>query len=366
MRVTLIAVFLLLSVLFSVSGLSQSSEREPNDTLTQANHVASLPGCGARTGRASNGDVDYYWFSVSSSTLVVIKTACKSGTDDTIISLEDGQGGVIVEDDDSGADKGSLICEFLHPGTYYVRVRAYGGGRIEEYVVHVSAAGHSRESENNDAQWNANPIGTTPGAIAVSGSIGEGDMDWYQFEVFAGEFPYIATVTAGDTVITLFDHSGALLANNDDSPDGYWSLIDNLWLAPGTYYVMVRAYDEATPISTYTLLVSSIVPVDQRDYDKRAIDSVGVLIRGPGDVSDRYDFEIPTDRIVTLATLTGEDTILSLRNASGEQVGFNDDMTSSDRRSEIMLHLEPGSYYVTVTGYGDRQAGPYILYMTAL
>lgn len=90
----------------------------------------------------------------------------------------------------------------------------------------------------------------TIGRDGPTREVGPQDVDMYRFEVTA---PGTVTLTTsavsgepeGDTVLRLFDGSGAEIAANDDYGVGLFSQIQRQ-LAPGSYYVGVSGYGNST------------------------------------------------------------------------------------------------------------------------
>jgi len=396
MRSRRIVTGVLLFLSFSVQGLCQSVRGGPE-------YLAALPACVAVRGTLESGEVDTYSFQVVEPSLVFITTACVPSSGDTVVLLEDAEGRVLAEDDDAGADYGSSICEFLHSGWYFIVVRRYGDGDPFEYVLRLASSGHSRESEYNGEMWVADPIGTTTGVLAVSGSIESNDVDWYQFDVSVEKeyFIYTYTVPDHDLVIALHDDRGAELARNDGQRDGWSVTTLNERMARGTYYVEVKSRREA---GSYTLVVSDQHPEELPDLplrilelstepsllDKlrvRRVDEAFTIgerevpcdalkpcrIEGRADYLDpckdavAYQaFNLANDGMVLLATLTGFDTELTLFDSNGDCFAMNDDMTADDRRSEIMRFLEDGEYFVLVSWFDEGDTGPYVLYLSTL
>jgi len=65
---------------------------------------------------------------------------------------------------------------------------------------------------------------------------------------------------AGDTEIAIFNALGNVIGNNDDNPNGAWSLISNTTgLAAGDYYVAASAYN-LTVGAGFTATVADFVP----------------------------------------------------------------------------------------------------------
>lgn len=109
------------------------------------------------------------------------------------------------------------------------------------------------ESEPNNTLLTADDVGSydRPGdAFAVDGRLGGrgGDVDWFRFEVTEG-----ATVNAavygrptsedGDSVLGLFDSSGALITSDDDDNIGLYSSVEAI-VPAGVYYLAVSGFPD--------------------------------------------------------------------------------------------------------------------------
>ena len=106
----------------------------------------------------------------------------------------------------------------------------------------------SYEPDDDWSQANSIDVGQTQ----THSIIPAGDEDWLQFTLTSTSDVTIETSgTSGDTVLALFDASGALIAFNDDGGVGLFSLISEYDLASGTYYIGVAAYGIDSEIESY-------------------------------------------------------------------------------------------------------------------
>ena len=238
--------------------------------------------------------------------------------------------------------------------------------------------------------------------------------DWSRIEVEAGDrldFETYSPAANGlmsireiDTVLSVHDLNGTLIAEDDDGGSGRASRLQS-WVAPsaGVYGVKVRSYGSVVGEDlNYRLLVrqaceedefeqlnaflSSNDPRSQLQDDRPLSETLlnpNVLRRLPlsqGRVlcdEDWIPFEIVEDELqnspsIEIQTLINVnqaervDTILTLYGPNGEQIAQNDDRASNDRSSYIELNLAPGDagiYWVRVSAYQDLYSGtrPYQL-----
>ena len=86
---------------------------------------------------ATAREEDYFTFKLTQKAAVTLTT---SGTEaaDTVLYLYDGDQIQIASDDDGGSDSYSSLFRALNPGTYYVKVIAYGDWTIDNYDLSVT------------------------------------------------------------------------------------------------------------------------------------------------------------------------------------------------------------------------------------
>lgn len=85
----------------------------------------------------AHGEQDLYSFNVAKKGIYTIET---TGLTDTFLSLFDGNGGLVAEDDDSGAGTNARVVSTLQPGAYKVRVRHYRPTGTGSYSIAVKAS----------------------------------------------------------------------------------------------------------------------------------------------------------------------------------------------------------------------------------
>jgi hypothetical protein len=211
--------------------------------------------------------------------------------------------------------------------------------------------------------------GATPVALdePVEGGLDSADdIDVFVFEAVDGEL-YEIRVSAGtmdDPTVTLYDADGLQLAYNDDSAGSLEPLL--YWQAPSTdpFYLEVGGYGAGS--YTLTIAVSDSVD-DHADSLAGATEvEMGAAVDGvldyDGDV-DLFVFDAVEDELYELGVWPGTlaDPTLTLYDADGLQMAYNDDSAGSlaprlHRRAE-----STGPLYVEVAGYGT---GSYTLTIT--
>lgn len=277
------------------------AEVEPNATTAQADtSPVVITGSTRITGAiGALADVDTYRMVLSAAQTIRFETfsalrQCNGIS--TTLGLFDSTGTQIVADPGAVSGSGIASCAALvltlPAGVYYVRVEETGNNAtLTGYVLDVAmlALGATESEPNETFQAATNVL--TPGAsdFFISGDHAlTTDSDFYGFQVLvAGTSLRIELVEGDRTVetcesmgidsrITLYDSAGVLLVDDDDTGRGFCSLIDGTGLgttpldpeahnlAPGFYYVQVRAADEAGPVGgtqfTYKLVVTQRRP----------------------------------------------------------------------------------------------------------
>ena len=209
-------------------------------------------------------------------------------------------------------------------------------------------------------------LGTTVTGLISPG----GDIDVFRFEI-PGTATDVWIHTQGgisDSVGVIYDSRGTRIASNDDSVlstnESHFYIGANL--GPGTYYVEVSGY--GTETGKYSLHTRT--GIDQGGTVGAAADlTLGAPVEGvigPAWEQDVFRIDLstasgPTD--VVLYTSSNLDTIGEILDDNFRQLASNDDSILSDERYDFFLGavLEPGVYYIFVSGYGTS-AGPYKLY----
>lgn len=232
--------------------------------------------------------------------------------------------------------------------------------------------------------------GGTPTAIAC-GDQGEGgifpygDRDWWRLDLVqpqtltAWTGPGVGGTAVGDTMLELYDASGALLAANDDDPfRGHYSALA-IEVPAGRYHVAVRGFADVRT-GRYGLDVTCTPPgsggtrrvpeaAEPNSSASRA-SSVTCGQQGYGDLQPGSDSDWWAFTVTSPMALDAEagpdsaspcrDTYLYLRNSSGTVIAQDDD-GGAGLYSRIVLQLQPGTYYLDMQSYSNNYAGGYTL-----
>ena len=217
--------------------------------------------------------------------------------------------------------------------------------------------------DHGDTLADATPItlGTTVTGLISPG----GDVDVFRFEITGASVDVWIYTRGGidDTIGDLYDGNGRQIASGDDS-----DLSDNPFhfyigenLDPGTYYIEVSGYDTTTgPYSLHTRTGADQGGTVDTAADLTLDDPVEGII-GTEWEEDVYKIDLstangPTD--VVLYTTSAVDTVGEILDENFREVAYGDDSILSDQSSNFFLGavLEPGVYYIFVSGYDQHRA----------
>ncbi|MFC2082860.1 DVUA0089 family protein [Candidatus Bipolaricaulota bacterium] len=245
----------------------------------------------------------------------------------------------------------------------WIRIGACAAG----LAIALSIAGFGQcysEIEPNDSSGLADVVASLPGSGCIEGSIDiVGDVDFYYFTVDVPRWVLIETVTNEDTEIALLDSDSLILAQNDDVAVGVISSGIEQYLIAGTYYVAVWEHNDDNVIYAYTLTVSAegcaleVEPNDAPDLadplsgmpgEDCISGSIGIV----GDI-DFFRFEVLDWTILTISTVTNEDTEITLFDEFGAFLASNDDYVVGEYWSWLEVEVSPGNYYVVVEEHGN-------------
>ncbi|MFN3258960.1 MAG: S8 family serine peptidase [Pikeienuella sp.] len=331
------------------------------------------------------GDRD--WFSL---TLVEGRTyvfdqrgaPTRNGTlTDTLLALVDREGEVVATNDDDGAGLNARI-EFTaqESGQVFLSAQAFGAttGSYELRVRDLGPRG------GDDAA----PNGSTTSILAPNGSVKRGvievngDRDWHRVTLEAGVAYVVDLAGAGrdalaDPFLRIRDGSGALLAANDDGGEGLNARIEFTPATSGRFFIEAGAFGEAGT-GRYALTVAPVrnagdIPADATTGATIAVG--GFFLGALEEAGDRdwvrvtlesgsvYDIALAGDARSGSALA---DPFLRVRDASGTEIGFNDDFDGFDSRLDRFSVFETGTYFIEAAAFGDTEAGDYRLTVARL
>ena len=200
-----------------------------------------------------------------------------------------------------------------------------------------------------------------------------GSGQLFEFELGAETSVLIQTHGAeGDSVLTLYDASFALIAENDDGGVGYWSRMVAV-LEPGQYYLEVRPYDASSSGAAYDLHYRHAVDAYEYDDEPSAASSTQVGVsqsRSILPLNDRDWLYMEVDALARLTIQTSGvegDTILDLFTADNlNEPALTVDDTGGSLWAAMTVEMPAGGYYVRVRSYGGSVIDAYTLLVEPL
>ena len=388
------------------------SDSDPNDQIREAINVGSISVSGtSRTGTISpSRDVDMYEFTATTGQQIRFDLDRTSGNLDSYIRIFDASGTQLRANDDAPAPGESSSLDsyldhtFTAGGTYYLGIsdlsnRNYNavtgsgdvttGTRTGGYSIDFSAVADNVDP--NDQIGEAPDIGSlTSSGVTRTDSIGQRDVDMFAFTVSSGTTVSIdLDRTSGDldSLIRVFDSSGALVVRNDDgrapgeaaSLDSY---INHTFTSSGTYYIGVSdlansLYNPLTggsdSLNSRTGGYSITVAVDSGDPNDSISEAadLGALTQDrsssgysvdPGTDVDMFSFTVDAGQTVGFdvdrTSGSNLDSFLRIFEADGTLIALNDDGAAPGESFSLESYIEhtftsAGRYYAGVSGFGN-------------
>jgi len=222
---------------------------EPNNNADSAK-VITVDGPAQLHNICPPGDQDWAKFSAVAGVTYTLETLNTGLVGDTVLCLRTADGGRILCDDDAGPGRGSrLVWAPTSSGDYFVSVNDHDptvAGPDTQYALRVRTRLCDEDSgEPDSTRGAARPI-AADGALHDRNICPAGDEDWFSFNAVAGTTYTFETLNNGpeaDTIITLLDSNGAVLAENDDHAPGVESQLVYTIAQGGVYYSKVRLYN---------------------------------------------------------------------------------------------------------------------------
>lgn len=124
------------SYTFTVSGVGRGGTSDDHGNIrSSATRILRYGGLSGRIERG--GDVDYFFFTISSTTTVRLFSTSPTNLDVTG-ALEDANGSQLAYGDDEGGNNQFSITRTLTAGTYYVKVQAFSSETTGSYTLNFS------------------------------------------------------------------------------------------------------------------------------------------------------------------------------------------------------------------------------------
>ncbi len=353
----------------------QHFEVEPNNSRLRATPVRLDTVVGGFLTVDTIDPIDFYRFYGNAGHNVTVKVTLDDGTlAPFTIEVIDALGNVLANSgqDSKGLSDHTLVFNPPVDATYYLRIIQFGLADVTPYHATMSsdltttpAIYFINEVEPNDLQADANSMSV---GGAVEGVIGAADTDSWTFSASAGDAIAVdisarpTDIGSGlDSIITVLDSGGAVVATNDDGQGGGLDSFAT-FIAPANddYTVQVVGFG-GTSEGEYLLTVNGAITTSigglpsevepNNDLGSATPMSVGDRISGAIDPSGDEDFfSFTVDGPVTISidldcTQDGSslDSTLELLDAGGSSIEFDDDDDDYPVDSIILNAALPGA-----------------------
>ena len=353
-----------------------------------ASDIASAADYLGLTGNIPAGGQLTTLFTVSSPMMIRLE-AQPTDAGDTVIDLLDATGTVIMSDDDGGgflASRGEISVD---PGTYCLVTSSYDGAdmmaelrvsRLEQEALTVGedtggyGAACSAETEASPFY----PEGALDSALE-DGVARTASINAEPFYRFTLDGMQSLSITAenpeADPVLSLYDESGLLLAENDDF-DGLNSRVDFIdGLAAGSYCIALDSLGDANVPVTVTVSAFSEEQYMQGLYNNAEASppldgSYPVVALGQLETRMRRDiregddmvwvsFDVAEPGLVLIEGIAtaGNDPMLTLFDDLGRRLDQNDDYGET-YDAQIAARVNAGTYMLAVGRPGGYYGTP--------
>jgi hypothetical protein len=154
---------------------------------------------------------------------------------DLDLDLFDPRGEQVAQNDDGGGGRNALVTTLIaDPGTYLLRVHAYGDGGSGAYSVRRTP----------------DPVKPTVIGASTAGNVGSGATDIWSFKGKAGQTVILSVRSSDfDTMISVHGPDALEVGRDDDGGEGTDSLLSIRLPLDGTYTVWVTAKSGASKYS---------------------------------------------------------------------------------------------------------------------
>jgi hypothetical protein len=307
---------------------------------------------------AARDEVDTYVYSgQAGEALLISVTASGESLLDSQVEIYDPNGDLLGLNDDNPDDPPNAQLSVILPieGDYEIRVSAFGGVTTGAYTLEVSAG--SAETPAATPGPSESQVGAIFYGETLEGLI-QGDQTLtYTFEGDEGDYIAAAATSEGDTLITILDAEGGVVATDDDSGLGLNPFVRALVLpASQTYTLSLYAYPDVTQ-SDFTLslfeLAATEAPLDYGEVAEGEIGENEIAL---------FRFSGAADELIQASASTSFDSYLRLYTAERELIAEDDD---SGGNSQALLEgialPADGEYLLELSGFDFGEFGEYQL-----
>ena len=181
------------------------------------------------------------WFSVhpTETGFLVVETF---GDIDTILEAYDSSRTFINSDDDGGEGYNARLEIFAEMGnTYLFKLGAFDEDEAGPYRILASIEPIPPDTDRNIERSRAVPIRLGEAFPVIFRTPDE--TRWYSYNILReGTLFVVQTRGSMDTLLTLYDDNGNIIAEDDDSGESYNAFI-SVRRGPGTVFIEVTGYD---------------------------------------------------------------------------------------------------------------------------
>jgi hypothetical protein len=346
---------------------------EPDNTAATARPLAN--GQSQERSIHTSNDEDWATFTIGTTGATNFRVETSGPIGDTELTLfgpNSSTTQIAYNDDKPGEKFSAIALNSLAPGTYFVRVSSFGlASTISAYTLRASWTESGDALESDDTPATAKPIQSgQPQSHSIHVAT---DVDWAVFTIGSRGASNVRIDTSGvggDTEMWLYGPGDPNLqvAYNDDGPSGKFSQIIVNNLLPGTYYIKVTSYRQASIIPNYTLQASwedAPTPIARDSFESDDTPATAKAIGNNQTQTRSIHVENDLDWVtftiggagassVQIATAGGSgDTEMWLYgpNNPNAELDYNDDGGAGKFAAIRRSSLPAGTYYIKIGSY---------------
>ena len=207
---------------------------------------------------------------------------------------------------------------------------------------------------------------------SVSGEINyQGDEDWFQVDLQAGNQYSFAISGLSDSLLKLFDSSGGFVSFDDDGGDGTDSLLRFAPASNGTYYIAAAVYANSDT-GTYSLNMSSQVATEDIVSNLKQAGALTIGTPVNGVLADEEGYDVytitlsPGDYRLTVLPGSGDDPVEDSVVFVDTDQFFLDGLLDDDGGTDSMLEFSSIETVETVIAVGGYDPGAYVILIESL
>jgi hypothetical protein len=354
-----------------------------NNPATAHAIVLDATGAGSQTGSIEiPGNIDLFKFTAPiSGQLVIQQDATPDSNLDSVLTVLDSSMRQIAYNDDSAGTLNSLVVVNVTQGkTYYVQAAGFRDS-IGDYLLTFSPLVNDTDNTFSSADTltlDATGAANQPGTINYPG-----DVDYYRFvSPITGRLDIQLNATASSNLssqLTVYDANQQEIAFNDNSRDSPNSEITLDVTAGQTYFLQAAGFLDST--GGYALVLTPLGPLPPADdIGDTFANAHTIALNGDGSgtqlgtiavpgETDYFQFVAPATGGLTLredpAAGGGLDTMLTVFDSAGNQIGFNDHFNGTTS-SLVQTNVAAGqTYFAEVAGFQLSTGGYALSFSTA-